>query len=233
MSGVKTTLRDVLTGGDPDRAVLHNCALEGAGVSLYGREAILEFFRAAARRPDYVRIIEARRGAALFATGTEGSMALFADLHEGKIMRLRYLASRSSSQRSIERIDVPCDPGFGQLLPQTALEPADHPELNPTHLRRVTAWAARLVREGPAGDTPLPALAGLSRARAHAVRAFSQGDCAAVLAILAGHRADGRPGLVTFAVAENLTSDQPADQGLVVDEGERVAQFARVWRPAF
>jgi uncharacterized protein (DUF2384 family) len=38
---------------------------------------------------------------------------------------------------------------------------------------------------------------------------------------------------VTFAVAENLTSEQPADQALVVDEGERVAEFARVWRPAF
>ena len=90
MPDLTALLRDVLAGHDVDRAVLHNCALEGAGVCIYGREPILEFFRAEACEPGYVQVSATRRAAALFAPQVKGAMALFADLHEGRIERLSW-----------------------------------------------------------------------------------------------------------------------------------------------
>ena len=223
-------LQDVLAGHDADRAVLHNCALDGAGVSIYGREAILEFFRGEAREPNYVQVNAARRGAVLFAPQLKGAVALFADLHEGRIMRLYYLASGPVSQRPADRIDIPSDLGFGDPDTPIAFEAADHPELNPAHLPRVKAWSERFLGDG--SSTP-PELTGLSRVRIYVLRAFSEGEHTALLAAIVAHRSDGRPGLVRFSAAVRLVSDLPAQQELVIDEGERQSELAHVWRAAF
>ena len=231
MSELKPILTDVLRGQDEASAILHNCRFEGAGASAYGREAILEVFRAAVHAPDYAQLVEGARCAALFAVDGSGPMALVADTHERRLSRIWYLGPKSLPCRRTQRIDVPFDPTFGQLAPCLVFDPADQPDLRPAHVVRVKAWGADLFDPRTADGCAAKALTGLSRLRPYVLRAFSDGDVAAVLAIVIAQRDGGLPGLIQFAIAARLPSEQPIDAAVVIDEGERAVEQARTWRP--
>jgi hypothetical protein len=226
-------LRDVISGAESARvALLHNCRLEGAGTSAYGRDEILSFFRNAHSSPDWVQLVEGIRCAALFTSDASGPTAVFADLYEGRINRLWYLASTALALASAQRIDVPFDPAVGETEPRVAFDPADHPDLQAAHVDRVHSWSTGLL-EGDGDETPLPRIvAGLSRPRLGVLRAFSSGDLVAVLAMLNAQRDDGRAGIAQFLIAARLTAEHGTGATTVIDEGGRQAELARTWRPA-
>jgi len=233
LSALRVRLEDLAHGADADGAVLHNCRLEGAGTSLYGREAILDWMRAQAHSLEFVQLAEGRRCAALFASDAPGPIALFADLHEHRIARLWYLAAKVSSGEQAMRIDVPYDFFFG-LPPSGGVFNADaHPDLLPEHQGRVRAWASEPFGLDVSDGTAATGTAGLERLRCYVLRAFSVADVTAVLAIGVAELSDGRPGLVHVPIAARLPSEQLTEARVVVDEAERSAQAARSWRPAF
>jgi len=233
MSELKETLRDVISGaGTACAALLHNCRLEGAGARAYGREEILYLFRNARGSLDWVQLVEGKRCAALFTSDASGPIAMFADLYEGRITRLWYLASTALAAAPAQRIDVPFDPAVGETEPGVAFDPADHPDLQAAHVARVHSWSAGLL-EGDGDEAPLPrVVAGLSRPRLGVLRAFSSGDLVAVLAMLNAQRDDGRAGIAQFLIAARLTAEHGSGATTVVDEAGRQTELARTWRPA-
>jgi hypothetical protein len=233
VSTLSVRLDDLAHGADADGAVLHNCRLEGAGTSVYGREAIVDWMRARAHNLEFVQLVEGRRCAALFASDAAGPIALFADLHEERITRLWYLAAQSPSGPQAQWIDIPYDASFG-LPPTNGVFNADaHLDLLPEHVGRVSKWASEPLGLEAGDGTVMHGIAGLERLRCYVLRAFSSADVAAVLAIGVAHRSDGRPGLVHVPIAARLPSEQLTEARVVVDEAERAAQVARSWRPAF
>ena len=231
MSGLRDVLRDILSGRGAG-AVLHNCRFEGAGASAYGREAILELFRAKPCALEELHVVRGRRFAALFAGAAKESVALFADLYDEHIARLWYLASAPLGSRRPERVDVPFDPAFGPPSTCVGFDPADHPDLAPEHVPRVADAAARLLNAHGVRDAiPLRSAARLARLRPIVLRAFSDGETAAVLLQVVALRNDGRPGLVQFPIAACLRSNLSAEATVVVDEAECEAELARDWRP--
>lgn len=233
MNSLELTLRGVLAGeGAATAAVLHNCRFDGAGSSVYGREAILDLFRSTPMALDNARLVAGARFAALFGSSAGNSVALFADIYAGNIARLRFLGPVCLARRSAARIDVPYDPALGQHAALVAFEPNDHPELPPEHRARVLTAAERFSEHRCADDAALArASAQLVRMRSFVLRAFSSGREAAMLLMVAALRSDGRAGLVQFAAAAWLPSDAPQDGTVVVDEGECAAALMRDWQP--
>lgn len=230
---MKEVLSDILIGGHgAARAVLHNCRFEGAGSSAYGREAVLELFRAKKTVLQDLQAVRNGRFAAIFGLSESGSVALFADLYGEYIARLWYLAAVPLASPRGEHVDVPFDPTFGELAPSVGFDAADHPELASDHAPWAAAAAARLLDAGPAEDAISPRSgARLSRPRPFVLRAFSEGATAAVLMRMAALRGDGRPGLVQIPIAMCLPSNRPAEATVVIDEAECDAELSRDWRP--
>lgn len=222
MRDLTNVLTDILGGGAGGACtVLHNCRFDGAGASVYGREAILEQFRKQPCASEDVHLVRCRRFAALFARAEGRGVALFADLYGEHIARLWYLASTPLALRRASRVDVPFDPTFGQLAQSVAFDPADHPELMSEHVPRVMAMA---------DGASMGRSTRLMRPRSFVLRAFSHGESTAVLAQVVALRSDGRPGLVQFPMAVCLRSDPPAEATVVVDESECEAAFSSDWR---
>jgi hypothetical protein len=179
-----------------------------------------------------VHAVRAGRFAALFARARSESVALFADLYGEHIARLWYLAAAPLALQRPERVDVQFDPTVGQLSTSPGFDPMDHPELAPQHAPRVAEAAARVLNAAGAGDAiPLKSGARLARLRPFVLRAFSDGETAAVLLQVIALRNDGRPGLVQFPMAAYLHSNLAAEATLVVDEAECDAELGRDWRP--
>lgn len=237
MSNLGGALCDILAGGGSGAgALLHNCRFEGAGASAYGREGILELFRAAPlelAKIDDMHIVCSQRFAALFGRTPDGSIALFADVYDQYVTRLWYLAPRPLLGRRIDRVDVPFDPTLGQQEPCVGFDPADHKELFPMHIGRVTAVGSQfLVSRTAAHNALFQSTHLLLRPRPFVLRAFSDGESAAALFWMVALRRDGRPGLVQFSIAALISSNLPADATLVVDEAECQAELQRTWQPA-
>ncbi len=232
MSDVKDVLTDILSGGRAGaRTVLHNCRFEGAGASAYGREAILDLFRAEAGAVEEVQVVRSHRFAALFASAASGPVALYADLYGEHIARLWYLSAAPLLARRPERVDVPFDPSFGTLAPRVGFDPADHPELAPGHVPRVAAVGACLLDAHRVADgIPMRSAARMTRPRPFVLRAFSEGETVAVLMQVVALRGDCRPGLVQFPIAAYLRSDLLGDSTVIVDEAECDAEFSRDWQ---
>jgi len=229
---VSASLRDLLAGtADGDRSLLHNCRFEGAGARAFGREAILEILRPETPSAEFVQVLEGSRNAALFASDARGFVALFADLFDGSITRLWYLAPNALPKERIEQLDVPFDASFGQLIPGLEFDAHDHPELAPSHGARVNALTLSLLEPGRADRIALKSAARLTRLRPFVLRAFSVGDAAAVLLMVIALRNDGQAGLVQFAIAAHLPSDRLEEATMVVDEGQCDAELARSWCP--
>ena len=109
----------------------------------------------------------------------------------------------------------------------------DHPELTPAHVPRVLAMATNLIENRAPGDAiSLRSATQLTRLRPYVLRAFSDGETAAMLMVVVALRSDGQPGLVQFPIAARLPSDLVADATVVVDEAECDAELARAWRPS-
>jgi hypothetical protein len=229
---VSASLRDLLAGtADGARSLLHNCRFDGAGASVFGREAILEILRAEAHSAEFVQVLEGPCNAALFASDARGSVAVFADRFEEHITRLWYLAPHPLPKERAERLNVPFDANFGQLTPRLEFDAQDHPQLAPSHGARVNALTLPLLEPGGADRIPLKSAAHLTRLRPFVLRAFSVGDAAAVLMMVIAIRNDGQAGLVQFAIAAHLPSDRFEEATMVVDEGQCDAELARSWRP--
>jgi hypothetical protein len=234
MSDLIAVLGDIASSGKSGvHAILHNCRLEGAGVSLYGCEPIVEFLRSEAPAPEELQVVRGRQFAALFAGTARGPIALVADLYGEHIARLWYLAPTSLHARRPERVDVPFDPTFGQQTPSVGFDPVDYPELSAAHVSRVLALATGFLEYGPTTSAiPLRSAAQLSRLRPYVLRAFSDGEMAATLIVVVALRSDGQPGLVQFPIAARLPSDLSADATVVADEAECDAELARSWQPS-
>jgi len=229
---VSASLRDLLAGtADGARSLLHNSRFEGAGARAFGREAILEILRAEARSAEFVQVLEGSYNAALFASDARGSVALFADLFEGHITRLWYLAPNTLPKEPAEQLDVPFDANFGQLIRGLEFDAHDHPQLASSHGARVNALTLSLLEAGGAYRIALKSAARLTRLRPFVLRAFSVGDAAAVLLMVIALRNDGQAGLVQFTIAAHVPSDRFEEATLVVDEGQCDAELARSWRP--
>jgi len=232
---VSVRLEDLLAGAaNGADSVLHNCHFDGAGASAFGPEAILDVLRVGRHSAEFIQLVEGPHNAALFASEPAGSVALVADLCEGHITRLWYLGPTTLPRARLrpERVDVPFDPGFGQLAPRLEFDPADHPQLEVAHGSRVSALALPLLSPSAPDGMPLRSAVRLTRLRPYVLRAFSAGDVAAVLMIVVAQRADGQAGLVQFPIAGRLPSDRYEDATVVVDEGECDAELTRSWRPA-
>ena len=233
MSALSVRLDDLAHGTDGAGALLHNCRLEGAGGSLYGREGILDWMRARTHNFEFVQLAQGRRGAALFASDASGPVALFADLEGERITRLWYLSAQGSPGPQPMRIDVPYDPSFGQPPSGAAFHADAHPDLLPAHVARVSAWVSEPFSVDSRDGTLMTGIAGVARLRCYLLRAFSDAGVAAVLAIGVAHRSDGRAGLLHVPIAARLPSEQLTEARVVIDEAERSAQLARSWRPVF
>lgn len=235
MSAIGDSLKGIISGDFlAGSTLLQNCRLEGAGARVYGRESILELFRARRLSSEFVEVIESEHSAALFAQESQGPVAVVADHYGGHLARLWYLAPASLVSAGLERIDVPFDPGFGQLTPATAFEPADHPDLLPLHADGITAMISRLVVPGaPPEAIPSRLTDRLTRVRAHVLRAFSQRDSAAALIVIMAYRGDGSAGVVQFNSAVRVHFDTPEEADMVVDVGGYEREMQRTWRPAF
>jgi hypothetical protein len=235
MSAIRDALTGLLSGGfGGGSALLHSCRMDGAGVRVYGRESILDLFRAHHPSIEFIQVLQTERSAALFAQEPRGPIALVGDLHRDHLVRLWYLAPTALPLEGLARVDVPFDSGFGQLTPAIAFDPPVHLELSPTHAVRVTTAISQLfLPEGAPQAIPSRLANRVNRMRPHVLRAFSQGDSAVVLMMVTAHRNDGNAGVVQFSVAVRLASDTPEEAAVVVDEGGLEREIQRIWKPVF
>lgn len=174
------TLIALAAGARPDGdTLLGACRCEWQSEEIYGEEAIVEMFRIAPMALDGATVVETPMGLALFADRT----ALIADLYDGHIGRLWRLSTGDPAIRE-PAVSVAFDPDLSQSRLDVHFAPADHPELPPAFHERVVDAGRRWVRSGGIGGNG-PA----HRVRAFTLRAFADGDRAAVL--FAVHRLGG------------------------------------------
>ena len=199
-----------------DRIVLHNCRLAGAGVDVFGRDAVRAML-AAARFSAGARTVIASHVAALF---DNTGRALFADVYGDYVARLWLLAPESVGSAAADRTDTPFDPDLDQRGGSIAFDAADYPDLDADDASRIVHAAMDWLR--PTGP------AGLTRLRPVVLRACSNGHSAAALIAVNGRRTDA-PGQVRFNVGVLLHRGSEAIT--IVDEAGLAAELAREWRP--
>lgn len=211
------TLR-ALAAGEPvaNGALLQTCRLAAGGSEFYGEEEILARFRSAPTLTDEPLSLASASHAALFWPGT----ALFADLAGEHIARLWLLGPGAPAARETS-VAVPFDPDMAQSPGDLAFAASDHPGLSPGDVGRVMQAGRDLATDWrDASDQP-----GL-RARAFAIRAFSEGStCAALFAVhvLSGD-AVRRAGFVHAAV-------MLGGSGLTVQDSAGESALDAEWRP--
>lgn len=216
-------LRGIATGDAAAyRNVLHNCRFEGLGTEGYGTEDIRALLRAAAPMARVTAELGGSTTAALFgADGAGRPAALFADLFEGRAMRLWLLGSRAHEAQPPLRTAVPVDPDLDQRGGRIAFEPADHPDL-----AGAGAEAVRDAVQPWLDDPAAPATRPLMRARPIVLRALSAGGRAAALVRVEGIvTGRGRAGFL----AAVMTGD--GESTTVIDEAGRAASLAASWAP--
>ena len=178
MIAVIDVLNSIL-GGRPEAAkmLLGSVRTWAYGGEAFGGAMTCEVF---ARQPSQFsatpHVVQTDRGMALFdAADGDGSLAIFADLYNGKIGRLWRLGGGTRDATAEAGLFVAADHVMSQIRSDVAFQCDDHPDLNPdaaSSLLRVASETAHLDRDGE-ND--------VVEGRAFVVRAFSEGDRAAAL----------------------------------------------------
>lgn len=225
MSAALDALRELAAGRPCDEALLQNCRLEGFGIRVFGREAILELFRRSPidlpATPDGAW---SRRGLlALYEGG-----AIFADLHEERLVHLWVLGSALTGEAEPE-VSVARDLDLTQAEGDVFFDPEDHPELAPHDAAALRETIKKSIKVGNADFQDLPSF---SR-RAFVVRAFSSGQRIAAMIVVAG-AIDGfkrKP----FSVNATLIMDAPksadAKPNWVIDQAGLTRSREQHWTP--
>ena len=170
-----------ITRGAPEacRGLLHNARFEGLGTEAFGGDAIAELFRAhpLSWEGPADRVMHSRF-AAVFGRTSQGAAAIFADLYNGKIARLWLLGNESAGHSAVAKTPVPADFDRDQRSHVFTFDTDVHPALTASHADRVNQFGQTLVD----GAVAFPgANVRHSRVRPIVLRAFSNGERAAVL----------------------------------------------------
>lgn len=198
------------------RAVLHNCRTAGFGATAYGREEGAALFRAMPLDLNPGDAVVSDETVALFGNDADGiPAALFADVHDGQIMRLWALGSRQHDAGPVDATHVPVDLDLDQRGGAFDVVAVDHPALDPNG-----AEALRRLGQDWIDGQPRDIFGPVGRARPILLRAASGGGRSAALMMVQG--LTPTKGVARFAVGVLI-----GDAGkIVVDAAGRAAGLA-------
>ena len=214
-----TDLHDLAAGRMPPN-VVPAVRLEGFGTETYAREPVAALL---ARHPEGFddALIVGGRSAACLASQTPDGSALFADLHDGNIVRLWRLGGTVAAIVARQRVAVAADDDLSQLRSPVFFDAADHRELIEPDAIVAAATAAATLDFG-LGAPPL-------RTRVFVRRAFTAGAASAALFGLSVLANGARRQPLAFNVAA-LCFPGRAPR-LIIDRAGLAAAQAAAWIP--
>ena len=197
--------------------VLQNCRTAGFGTVGYGREEAAALFRAAPLALDPGDAVVTDALVALFGNDAAGrDAALFADVHDGHVMRLWVLGETRLAAAPLDETAVPADLVRDQRGARFEVVRADHPTLDEAAADRLRRLGQGWIDAQP-GDVCGP----LDRAVPVLLRAASSGARTAALAMLQGFAGTG--GVARCAIGVALTETTR----VVIDVAGRAAGAER------
>lgn|GEM_PF-1612933 len=210
-----------LAAGHLPAAVVPACRLEGFGVETFGREAIGALVaRYPAASDDW---LTARTGTAVAVggAGAEGPV-LFADLHDGMIVRIWRLGAAVGLQ-PVSGVDVAADDDLHQSRRLVLFDAPDHPALTGGGAAAIVAAAERAAAaDFGLAEPPL-------RSRVFVRRAFSDGASHVALFGLSVLANGARRQPIAFNMLAWCEGDAPPR--LLVDRAGLAAAQAKAWAP--
>ena len=228
MSDAFAAVRDIAAGRRPANfALLQNTRFEGFGVRAFGREPILGLFaRAPIAFSDNARVHETPRNLAAI----EGDKAAFADLHDGRVVRLWAFGAEAVGVDE-PSISVGRDLDLSQSEDDVFFDPADHPDLAAADGGVLRSVATTLAR--PASGPMALAVPDVFSVRVFVTRAFSAGSHVVALLVLAGSVSGERrkPFGANALLSFGADAGEARDPVLTLDTAGMKASIDAAWTP--
>ena len=228
MSAAFDAVRAIAMGRKPvDFALLQNTRFEGLGARAFGREPILGLF---AHAPLEVTNLSEVHETPRNLLVVEGDSALFADLQDGRVVRLWALGA-SEAGAPEPSISVARDLDLSQFEDDVFFDPANHPDLAPDDSPALRSVAVALTKpEVQAGGLAIP---NVFSCRAFVTRAFSARGHVCALIVLAGASDVTRRRPFSVNAALTFASGDGAGHTakLVIDEAGFQACRDAEWTP--
>ena len=228
MSAAFEAVRAIAAGRKPaDFALLQNARFEGLGARAFGREPILGLFaHAPLEVSDTSEVYETPRN----LLAVEGDSALFADLHDGRVVRLWALGA-SEAGAPEPSVSVARDLDMSQFEDDVFFDPAYHVDLAPDDATALRSVAVALTQpEAQSGGLAIP---DVFSCRAFVTRAFSARGHVCALIVLAGASDPVRRKPFSVNAALTFAAGDIAGHTakLILDQAGLRADYSKQWTP--